>query len=277
MRVKNVFLMISLSLGIAFYYPSLALILEDNADPTPDIYASDLDFNNAYEVYHYRFAKNSTINAYISQTPHFSSNAYLAVASDIIGATGINFVPNPIFSGSYRNTVIFSEMDTGENSYLAVAIAFDNSFEPCTSFNSITVASDGTTITGLSFGSGALTSNCTGETVDSGLIVFNTNFWNAVFSPTGTRGDGTWDAAAGLWVPPINVQRNLILHEFSHLLGLGHAVNPTDPFNFLTQGNCNSIMVRNIVGTFITPTCTGSVPNAYWTHDRNVLGQIGYF
>lgn len=264
-------------LGFYLYYsPLSALLFEDNSDPEPDIYASDLDFSNIYQVYHYRFAKGSTINAYINQTPHFSSSAYLAVASDIIGATGINFVPNPTFNGSYRNTVIFSEMDTGENRYLAVAVGFNDRLENCTDIDPPIVAPDGITIIGFT-ASATLNDNCGGDIIDTGLIVFNTNIWNAIFSPTGTRKDGIWDASAGLWTPPLDVQKNLILHEFSHLLGLGHALDPLNPDSVFTQGSCNSIMAKNIAGTHLTPNCTGTVPNAYWTHDRNVLGQIGYF
>ncbi len=237
-----------------------------------------------YEDYEYTFDVTTPVNVRI-MTEHITDAAYANAASTIMNAvSGLNLVhdsnaPQTFdHSQSYANTVIFVEIDTNENFYTAVAVGFNNALQACADITNIDFDTAGEYLTGISFaGSNGVTDVCDDQTINTGLIIFNPNDWNTTFKPGGYRdpvnfgSSEQFDSAANLWLPPLAEQTYWIVHEFTHLLGLGH-------IEMVLQGNqyssvtCSSMMTQ----TLFKPCEAVPAPTTYTNDDLDLLDQLGY-
>jgi len=207
-----------------------------------------------YGVHGYRFDVGTLVNVR-TKTEHFTGGAYnqaYSVLTTAISGLSLQVDPSPIGSGNnYAHTVGIAEIDTGENFYDAAAIGFNNNLQSCTSYNTLDFDSSTGHLTGISLGSSSIITNtCDNQTISTGLIIMNTNRWPSLFGGT----------------PPQDAQEHWLIHEFSHLLGVGH-------IRSLTPGSrCISMMTQTISGSCNTmPT-----PTDYIDTDLELLGQLGY-
>ncbi len=206
----------------------------------------------SYEVHSYRFDVGTPVNVR-TQTAHFTGEAYnhaYSVLTTAISGLSLQVDPLPIGSGNnYTHTVGIAEIDTGENFYDAASIGFNNNLQGCASYNSLNFDGNGH-LTGISLGSSTITDTCDNQTISTGLIIMNTNRWPRLFGG----------------VPTMDAQEHWLIHEFSHLLGVGHIVTlaPSD--------ECISMMTD----TILVGTCYGVVPTDYIDTDLELLRQLGY-
>ncbi len=237
-----------------------------------------------YEDYEYTFDVSTPVNVRI-MTGHITQLAYESAVSTVMNAVaGLSFAHDSnapqTFNHSlgYANTVIFVEIDTNENFYTAAAVGFNNALQACAEITNIDFDTAGEYLTGISFAnSNGVTDVCDDQIINTGLIIFNTNDWNIIFNPGGLRypanfgASAQYDSATNLWLPPLAEQTHWVVHEFTHLLGLGHieAVpiqGNTAPFRSIT---CPSMMTE----TLFEHCEAEPAPTIYTTDDLNVLDQ----
>jgi len=208
-----------------------------------------------YEVHGYRFDVGTPVKLR-TQTTHFTGGAYnhaYSVLTTAISGLSLQLDSSPIGSGNnYAHTVGIAEIDTGENFYDAAAIGFNNNLQSCTSYNTLDFDSSTGHLTGISLGSSSIITNtCDNQTISTGLIIMNTNRWPSLFGGT----------------PPQDAQEHWLIHEFSHLLGVGHIWS-------LTPGSsCTSMMTKVILDS---PCDTMPTPTDYIDTDLELLRQLGY-
>ncbi len=207
-----------------------------------------------YEVHSYLFDVDTPINLR-TQTTHFTGEAYNnanTVLTTAIPGLSLQVDPSPIGSGNnYAHTVGIAEIDTGENFYDAAAIGFNNNLQSCASYNTLDFDSSGDLI-GISIGSSSIITNtCDNQTISTGLIIMNTNRWPRLFGGE----------------PPPDAQEHWLIHEFTHLLGVGH-IRSLAP-----DSRCISMMTQ----TILDPPCdTMPTPTDYIDTDLELLRQLGY-
>jgi hypothetical protein len=256
-----------------------------------DEYSSNVPQSTAlYQGMVYTFNVANIVNIR-RMTAHFTDQAYINAGTTLANAIhGLSFQLAPLqtFGGNYDSTVIFVEMDTGENLFDAVAIGFNNNLQNCTTYNSLRLDPTGQFLQEITFGSGGarLSGFCDNQRINRGLIVFNTNNWNAMFSPNGTRDPARFGATRvnanankvgvpPLWLPPLAEQQHWITHEMTHLLGLGHIIT------LGLHGICESVMIKGLIQTQYTiggtVDCnTSPAPLNYTNEDIDLLRQLGY-
>jgi len=208
-----------------------------------------------YEVHGYRFDVGTPVNVR-TQTTHFTGEAYNhadSVLTTTIVGLSLQLDSSPIGSGNnYAHTVGIAEIDTGENFYDAAAIGFNNNLQSCASYNTLDFDSSTGHLTGISIGSSSIITNtCDNQTISTGLIIMNTNRWPSLFGGT----------------PPQDAQEHWLIHEFTHLLGVGHITD------FSQSGECISMMTRTISEL---PCNTMPTPTDYIDTDLELLRQLGY-
>ncbi|ALG66588.2 hypothetical protein [Beggiatoa leptomitoformis] len=177
----------------------------------------------------------------------------------------------------YNNTVIFYEMNTGESQYSAAAMGINAIGQTC--FNNVTLTPD---VTYSYFVSVQLANNiqpsqnCEYQTISSGLVMFNTIAWNSIFSAGGSRDPQNFgyprvQNSSLLWLPPLPEQTHWILHEFTHLLGLGHILRDKyGVFLLPTPDSCASVMTDTLFGN-----CSSlPAPTNYTADDLNLLNKL---
>ena len=206
-----------------------------------------------YKVHGYRFDVGTSVKLR-TQTTHFTGEAYNhanTVLTTAIPGLSLQVDPSPIGSGNdYAHTVGIVEIDTGENFYDAASIGFNNSLQNCASYNTLDFDSSGY-LTGISLGSSTITDTCDNQTISIGLIIMNTNRWPGFFGGT----------------PPQDAQEHWLIHEFTHLLGVGH-ITELAPSHW-----CTSMMTRTIS---IYPCNAMSTPTDYIDTDLELLHELGY-
>ncbi len=220
-----------------------------------------------YEVHGYRFDVGTPVNLR-TQTTHFTGEAYNhanTVLTTAIPGLSLQVVPSPIGSGNdYAHTVGIAEIDTGDNLYDAVAIGYYIQWDPSDPNDNGTFIScisdvysmdfDSSTgdITGISIGSGSIVADtCDNQTINIGLIIMNTNRWPGLFGGT----------------PPQDAQEHWLIHEFTHLLGVGHIIDLA-PSHW-----CTSMMTRTISKH---PCNAKPTPTDYIDTDLELLRELGY-
>ena len=228
-----------------------------------------------YEVHGYRFDVGTPVNVRIQTTRTDWADAYghaYSVLTTAIPGFSLQYedlpiwdtAPGELFPRDYFHTVAFAEIDTGDNLYDAVAIGYDIQWDPSDPNDNGTFIScisdvysvdfDSSTgdITGISIGSGSIIADtCDNQTISTGLIIMNTNEWPSLFGGT----------------PPQDMQEHWVIHEFTHLLGVGHLsiYSPT--------GECISMMTQTISDS---PCDTMPAPTDYIDTDLELLRQLGY-
>ncbi len=241
-----------------------------------------------YSDYEYTFDVSTPVNVRI-MTEHLTDTAYVNAVSTLTNAVvGLSFVhdsnaPQTFdHSQSYANTVIFVEIDTNENIYTAAAVGYNNALQACADITNIALDSNDQYLTAISFANSiGVTDICDNQTISTGLIIFNPNDWNIIFNSGGLRdpvnfGASTQlDSAANLWLPPLAEQTHWIVHEFTHLLGLGHIfrvqIPGTSPPIYLSH-TCSSMMTD----TLFEHCETEPAPTTYTNDDLDLLDQLGY-
>jgi len=206
-----------------------------------------------YKVHDYSFDVGTPVKLR-TQTTHFTGEAYNhanTVLTTAIPGLSLQVDPSPIGSGNdYAHTVGIAEIDTGENFYDAAAIGFNSSLQSCASYSTWDFDSSGHLI-GISLGSSTITDTCDNQTISTGLIIMNTNRWPGLFGGT----------------PPQDAQEHWLIHEFTHLLGVGHIWS-------LAPGDwCTSMMAQVVVHS---PCDTMPAPTNYIDTDLELLHELGY-
>jgi hypothetical protein len=233
-------------------------------------------------VHSYRFDVDTPIKLR-TQTTHFSGEAYNHAGSVLSAAIPklsfqVEELPiidiadkndpdadeeePPLRPRDYLHTVAVAEIDTGENLYNAAAIGLYvyidpndpkdiGTFKPCTSLSYFDFDDSTGEITGVTLGPSTITDICDKQKISTGLIIMNTNNWLGLFGGS---------------VPSLDAQKHWLVHEFTHLLGVGHIVT------LAPSSECISMMTE----TILLYPCYRVVPTDYIDTDLELLGQLGY-